>query len=63
MAIPRDGYRKGLRKFYDWIETVIGGDPGTPAQLETGTDEVPRTWSAKDVHDEIARQIAEGAGG
>ena len=62
MAVPRDGYRKGLRKLYDWLDARIGGDAGTAAQLETGTDEVPRTWSAKDINEEIARQIAAAAG-
>lgn len=32
---------------------------GSAALLETGTDTVQRTWSAKEIHDEIARQIAE----
>ncbi|HDL7751783.1 TPA: hypothetical protein PXP51_004228 [Yersinia enterocolitica] len=32
--------------------------PGTAAQIQAGTDTVARTWSAKVIHDEIARQIA-----
>lgn len=32
--------------------------PGTAEQIQTGTDTVARTWSAKIIHDEIARQIA-----
>lgn len=63
MAVPRDGYRKGLRKLYDWLDARIGGDAGTAAQLQAGTDTVPRTWSAKGIHDEIARQVAEVSGG
>lgn len=31
---------------------------GTAALLEAGTDTTPRLFSAKDIHDEIARQIA-----
>lgn len=31
---------------------------GAAAALATGTDVAPRMWSAKDIHDEIARQIA-----
>lgn len=25
MTVPRDGYRKGLRKLYDWLEQHVGG--------------------------------------
>ncbi|CNI78577.1 Uncharacterised protein [Yersinia frederiksenii] len=32
--------------------------PGTASQIQVGTDTVARTWSAKIIHDEIARQIA-----
>lgn len=31
---------------------------GTAAQLEAGTDTTARSWTAKLIHDEIARQIA-----
>ncbi|NWK87023.1 hypothetical protein [Raoultella terrigena] len=31
---------------------------GTAAQLQAGTDTTPRLFTAKMIHDEIARQIA-----
>ncbi|MEK3944994.1 MULTISPECIES: collagen-like protein [Paenibacillus] len=31
---------------------------GTPALLQAGSDAVQRSWSAKDISDEIKRQIA-----
>lgn len=40
--------------------TVIPPAPatGTAAQLQEGTETVAKVWTAKDIHDEIARQIA-----
>lgn len=44
--------------------TAIGASAavptGTAEQLQTGTDTTPRLFSAKMIHDEIARQIAAG---
>ncbi|SLJ98165.1 MULTISPECIES: hypothetical protein [unclassified Paenibacillus] len=36
---------------------------GTAAQLQAGTDTVQRTFTAKDIHAEIARQIAAASSG
>ena len=35
--------------------------PGDAAMLQAGTDTTPRQFTAKAIHDEIARQIAAGA--
>lgn len=47
--------------------TAIGASgpvaTGTAAQLEAGTDTTPRLFTAKMIHDEIARQIAASGGG
>lgn len=41
---------------------VVGGIPGatqgTAAELTTGTDTTGKTWSAKDIADYVAAQIA-----
>lgn len=39
--------------------TISASAPaGTAQMLQAGTDTVQRTWTAKQIHDEIARQIA-----
>lgn len=38
MALPRDGYRKGLRRFYDWLEAKV-------KQLEESSGG-PVTWDS-----------------
>lgn len=40
------------------IPTPTTTPTGTDAQLQAGTDTTPRLFSAKMIHDEIARQIA-----
>lgn len=43
----------------DGVPVDLAGVPsGNASQLQTGSDTTQRTWTAKDIHDEIARQIA-----
>jgi hypothetical protein len=56
----------GEVSFYaeDGQPVEIGGGEATPtpagtaAQLQAGTDTTARAWTAKAIHDEVARQIA-----
>lgn len=44
------------------IQVPAAPTAGTAALLQAGTDTTARIWTAKDIHDEIARQIAAAAG-
>lgn len=49
---------KSKQDVKDTTAALQGTTPGTAAQLQAGTDTVVRGWTAKQIHDEIARQIA-----
>lgn len=46
------------RKVVD-VDGKVSVPAGDATMLQTGTDTEQRTWTAKDIHDEIARQIGE----
>lgn len=46
-----------LRVGVDEVEDARKPTMGTAAALAAGTDTTPRLWSAKTLHEEIARQI------
>lgn len=60
MPVPRTHLRPSLDPLYDHLDAQEAAiaDPGTLAMLEAGTDETPRLFSAKDIADYVAAEIA-----
>lgn len=61
MTVPRDHLQPSLGPVYDYIDNLEkriaelegGAVQGTPAELTTGTETEPRTWSPKVLHDYV----------
>lgn len=50
MPVPRDHLTPSLEKVYDHIDNIEAStQQGSDVDLTAGTDETPRTWSAKQI--------------
>lgn len=56
MPVPREHMKPTLENLYDHLDDNMS--QGTDAELTAGTSTTPRTWSAKQIADYVAAEIA-----